>query len=319
MTLAGSVLTDWILCVCVLAGYQHGWLSHFTLHWTDSHHLQSLSRFWAAGLSDNTGVYGGALNQQLTQQNLSAQAPSLHGKSDMQIWGSQCLRAGPCAPHCQHSSLVLLVLPFNNKSSWMLWSQTSLFSTLCSKDPSKQGPVVNWWDCFLPEHCDIFRFCWLKATTEFIFTVPFQTLLLSLGFCLHMGPWPVGYAHNTEVIMLIHTYFYCKQQSKGMHSLTHTRALHLCSRNACDALWWTTRGLTPGVLGKQQEDLDGRTDSWKTFILHSAQRFDRNTQLRSQMVRLEHQNTDLDHRQTKVQTLRTGSLGCFSILFADFD
>lgn len=111
------------VCVCVGGGGGdlHGWLSHFTLHLTESHHLQRFSRFWAAGVSDNTIVYGGTLNQQMTKQTLLSQASVFalqiryanKGDRVSQDWSM-------CNSLSADSSLVLCILPFNTKSSWML-------------------------------------------------------------------------------------------------------------------------------------------------------------------------------------------------------
>lgn len=119
------------------------------------------------------------------------------------------------------------------------------------------------------------------------FSVPFQPVfLISSGSCgLHMGPRPPGYAYTTKFIMLVHTYLYCKQRSKGRRE--HTRA-HAHTRgfiHAPEMLMTPSAGQPEDLprvsAGKGQKDVD----SWKTFIVHSAQRFDRNIQSSSQMVR----------------------------------
>lgn len=118
------LLTESSVCLCVCwgrGGDLHGWLSHFTLHLTESHHLQRFSRFWAAGVSDNTIVYGGTLNQQMTKQTLLSQASVFalqiryanKGDRVSQDWSM-------CNSLSADSSLVLCILPLNTKSSWML-------------------------------------------------------------------------------------------------------------------------------------------------------------------------------------------------------
>lgn len=111
---------------------------------------------------------------------------------------------------------------------------------LCSKEPSKRGPMVNWWDvasaCFLREHCDIFsfRFCWLKATTEFIFTVWFQTVL-SLGFCLHMGPSPAAMLPPQNSSCWFARIFTVNNTAKAC-TLSHTHASSLLPKCLCRPL-----------------------------------------------------------------------------------
>lgn len=111
-----------------------------------------------------------------------------------------------------------------------------------------------------PEFFDTFsfRFCWREATTKFIFC------LSTSQFCgLHMGPRPPGYAYTTKFIMLVHTIYTVNKGAKAggnARACTHTLTprLHPCSRNAYDALCWTTRGFTPRF-SQGQKDVDGRT------------------------------------------------------------
>lgn len=91
--------------------------------------------------------------------------------------------------------------------------------------------------------------------------------MIPTQFCgLHTGPRPPGHAYTTKFIMLVHTYLYCKQRSKGRRGGRRAHTHTLTPRGfiyAPEMLMAPSAGqaehLPRGLAGKGQKEVDGRT------------------------------------------------------------